>query len=94
MINRVDISDDAAKDLKKVPALIRQKLLFWVELVERSGLAEVRKIPGFHDEPLKGKMKGVRSIRLNKAYRAFYITKRDNTIEFVSIEAVNKHDYR
>jgi hypothetical protein len=39
-------------------------------------------------------MKGSRSIRLNKAYRAFYITKRDNTIEFVSIEAVNKHDYR
>ena len=41
------------------------------------GLRETRKIKGYHDEPLQGDRKGQRSIRLNKAYRAFYIVKED-----------------
>jgi len=94
MITRVGISDAAEKDLKRVPKNIVRKLFFWVELVENNGLAEVRKIPGFHDEPLKGRLKGTRSIRLSNAYRAFYVIKVDNTVELVSIEAVNKHYYR
>jgi hypothetical protein len=32
----------------------------------------VRKVPGFHDEPLSGKRFGQRSLRLSKSYRAFY----------------------
>ncbi len=51
-----------------------------------------QKIKGYHDEPLKGKRKGQRSIRLSKSYRAIYTIKK-NEIEFVSIEEVNKHDY-
>ena len=43
----------------------------WVDAVERVGLEEARKVPGFHDEPLKGKLEGCRSIRLNDAYRAY-----------------------
>ncbi|MGH1469309.1 MAG: hypothetical protein ACRBBP_10615 [Bdellovibrionales bacterium] len=46
------------------------KLLSWVEAVELKGLRQIRRLSGFHDEPLKGKRKGQRSIRLNKAYRA------------------------
>jgi hypothetical protein len=35
---------------------------YWVDDVEERGLEEVRKIPGWHDEPLKGERKGQRSI--------------------------------
>src|ERR1700674_871491 len=44
----------------------------WVEEVEERGLEEVRKIPGYHDEPLRGELKGLRSIRLSRGYRAYY----------------------
>jgi proteic killer suppression protein len=57
------------------------------------GLEEVRKIPGFHDEPLVGRRRGMRSIRLSRAYRAMYRLVRDGNIELVSIEEVSKHDY-
>ena len=64
----------------------------WVEGVEEIWLEEVRKIPGFHDEPCKGDMQGFRSIRLSRGYRAYYrILKR--TVEFVSVERVDKHEY-
>jgi len=56
-------------------------------------LEEVRKIPGYHDEPLKGRRAGQRSIRLSKAYRAIYVLLESGSIEFVSVEEVSKHDY-
>ncbi len=92
MIDRVVISVTAKKQLKKAPQRIAVKLLHWVRSVELLGLEEVRKIPGFHDEPLKGERRGQRAIRLNQAYRAIYVFKGDN-IEFVSVEEVTKHDY-
>lgn len=54
----------------------------------------MRKIPGFHDEPLLGKRKGQRSIRLNIAYRAIYVIDKEDVIQFVDILEVNKHDYK
>jgi proteic killer suppression protein len=60
-----------------------------VGAVERVGLEETRKVPGFHDEPLKGKLEGGRSIRLNYAYRA-----KAATVELVSVTGVDKHLYR
>lgn len=93
MINTVVISTKANKDLQRIPSVIVRKLLAWVNDVEIRGLENVRKVPGFHDEPLKGQRKGQRSIRLNKAYRAIYIIKNDGTIEFVEVIEVNKHDY-
>jgi len=62
-------------------------------MVGDEGLAEVRKIAGYHDEPLKGKRKGQRSIRLNIAYRAIYVINEENVLQFVEIIEVNKHDY-
>ena len=47
---------------------------------------------GYHDESLKGRMKGQRSIRLNKGYRAYYRIVKD-TVEFVRVERVDKHVY-
>jgi len=68
------------------------KLAAWVESVETTGLESVRQVPGYHDEPLKGNRRGQRSIRLSLAYRAIYII-RNEQMEFVSVEEVNKHDY-
>ncbi len=88
----VKLSAKAYKDLKKVPLNIALKLQAWVDAVGHKGLSEIRKIPGYHDEPLKGDRKGQRSIRLNIAYRAFYVIK-DDVISFVEIQEVNKHEY-
>ena len=66
-----------------------------MDAVEREGLHEVRKIPGYHDEPLKGPRQGQRSrdAGLSRDYRAIYIVQRDGTVEFASVEEVSKHDY-
>lgn len=91
-MNTVILNKNAQKQIKKVPAHIARKLLIWAEQVEMLGIEEIRKIPGIHDEPLRGNRKNQRSIRLSKAYRAFYI-EHDDTIVIEVIE-VNKHDYR
>lgn len=92
MINIVVISKRAMKDLRSLPSYIIDKLETWVDAVESESLEEVRKIPGYHDEPLKGDRKGQRSIRLSKSYRAIYVIVKDK-IEFVRIEEVSKHEY-
>ncbi len=92
-IREVRISKSAKRALKKVPGYIVDKLESWVDAVERDGLHEVRKIPGYHDEPLKGERQGQRSIRLSRDYRTIYTVNRDGEVEFASIEEVSKHDY-
>ena len=54
---------------------------------------EARKLPGFHDEPLRGERKGQRSIRLNHAYRAIYVEEANGITRLISIIEVNKHEY-
>ena len=89
----VDLSKKAKDNLVKVPGYIKDKLLVWVDAVERQGIEKVRKIPGFHDEPLKGDRIGQRSIRLSKAYRAIYIEEPNKEITIILVMEVNKHDY-
>jgi len=60
----VEISKHALNKLEKVPRPILDKLQSWIEAIEIEGLREVRKLSGFHDEPLKGKREGQRSISL------------------------------
>lgn len=93
MITVVRLSRRAMLDLKAVPFYIQRNLLVWIAGVELESLAEIRKIPGYHDEPLKGDRAGQRSIRLNRSYRAIYVIKDDGTVEFVEILEVNKHAY-
>ena len=93
VIRRVVLSGRALKDLRRLPRYIADKLQLWVLAVREQGLETVRKIPGFHDEPLRGDRRGQRSIRLSRAYRAIYVIRDDGTAEFVSIEEVSKHDY-
>ena len=92
-IRSVILSERAKRDLRKVPTYIVKKLMYWVDSVSHEGLNEVRKISGFHDEPLKGDRKGQRSIRLNKAYRAIYQEDKNGVVHFVEIIEVNKHEY-
>lgn len=92
VIRRVVLSKKAEKDLASVPAHVALKLQDWVEDVEERGIEAVRAIPGYHDEPLRGALKGQRSIRLSKAYRAYYRVIRD-AIEFLRVEGVDKHVY-
>jgi toxin HigB-1 len=83
----------AAKQLGKSPLQVQQKMLFWAGSVQAKGLLEVRKQPGWHDEPLKGTRKGQRSIRLNKQWRAIYVLRSNGTIEFCEVKEVTPHDY-
>jgi proteic killer suppression protein len=92
VIKLVEVDISVLKNIHKIPLAIKKKLFTWVVAVEERGLSEVRKVPGYHDEPLKGERKGQRSIRLNKQWRAIYriIHKK---VEFILIEEVTPHDY-
>ncbi len=90
-MNKVIFSKKAQKQLKKVPLHIVRNLQVWSGQVETVGIIEVRKTPGYHDEPLYGDKKGQRSIRLSRAYRAFYIERNDHIV--IEVIEVNKHDY-
>lgn len=92
MIFWVEISRLAERQLRKLPRHIVDNLMIWVAAVEHDGLEEVRKVLGYHDEPLKGQRSGQRSIRLSRAYRAIYEIKED-TARFVSVEEISKHEY-
>ena len=92
MIRVVVLSPRARKQLRTVPPFIATKLAAWVEAVEATGLEAVRRVPGFHDEPLKGPRAGQRSIRLSRAYRAIYVI-HEGEVVFVRVEEVHKHDY-
>jgi proteic killer suppression protein len=90
-MTKIVVSKLAEKQISKLPKHIKEALQYWAEAVERQGISEIRKLKGYHDEPLKGDRKGQRSIRLNKAYRAIYV-ERVESIEIFIIE-VNKHEY-
>ncbi|MBI5448537.1 MAG: type II toxin-antitoxin system mRNA interferase toxin, RelE/StbE family [Gammaproteobacteria bacterium] len=92
-IYEVKLSKRAEDNLEKIPRHIIFKLQTWIDGVKNDGLREMRKRSGFHDEPLKGKRQGQRSIRLNKAYRAIYIIDTNETINFIEVMEVNKHEY-
>ncbi len=93
MITRVVLTRRAQRQLRRVPRHIAVKLQAWVEMVETESLEETRKIPGFHDEPLSGRRRDQRSIRLSRSYRGIYEIHDDEVGELVSVEEVSKHDY-
>lgn len=93
MTTKVDLSRRTEKDLKKVPLHIKIKLLSWVEAVENDGLEKVRKIPGYHDEPLQGQRVGLRSIRLSLFYRAIYEVRSDGPPRIIEVQEITKHEY-
>jgi proteic killer suppression protein len=94
VITTVVLARAVNKGLPKLPQHVADKLLGWVAGVETYGLEAMRKIPGYHDEPLRGDRVGQRSIRLSRGWRAFYTIGRNEVrVEFVHVIEVNKHDY-
>lgn len=100
MIYDVRLTKRAEKDLRSVPTHIQKKFQLWIEAVGEFGLEEVRKVPGYHDEPLKGPRKGQRSVRLSRNYRAIYEVltevssgKQKKLVDCVSVEEISKHSY-
>lgn len=92
-VRSVRLSQRAQKGLRFAPPQVRSKLKAWINGVGKEGLEEVRKIPGFHDEPLKGNRKGQCSIRLSRCYRAIYRVLNDGMLWFARVEEVTKHGY-
>jgi len=92
-VTRVRWGKNVDKQLGRVPEVIARKFRIWVTLIEESGIREMRKCKGFHDEPLKGKHQGQRSVRLNRAYRAIYVEHEMGEVELIEVLEVNKHEY-
>lgn len=90
-LTKVVITRFAEKQVLKLPSHIAEALQYWTETVQLLGIRETRKLPGYHDEPLKGARKGQRSVRLNRSYRVIYLETVQG-IEVTVIE-VNKHEY-
>jgi len=57
-----------------------------------SGPKGLRLIKGFHDESLRGELKGHRSSRLGVKYRVIYKVKESEIV--VQIVNLTAHDYR
>ena len=91
----VDVIDFSAvqKQLRKTPKDIIKLLQRWALAVETVGLAETRKVPGLHDEALKGRLKGYRSVRLGHKWRAIYKYKKEGEIQIVKLKEVTAHEY-
>lgn len=94
MIRDVRLNPTVARDIDRgrIPVQVATKLQIWIDDVQDRGLEEVRKTPGYHDEPLKGARAGQRSIRLNKTWRAIYEV-HGGVARFVQVEEVTPHKY-
>lgn len=94
MKTKVELSKQAIKQINKAPKEIVESITVWVSMLETIGLDKTRKFggKGLNDESLKGKLRGLRSIRLNKAWRLYYREERDQLI-IVTVVAVDKHEY-
>lgn len=81
------------KQMYKLPKYIYKAVSVWVGAVEAAGIREVRKLKSYHDEPLKGKREGQRSVRISNAYRLIYEEdEKINTVTIYLLE-ISKHEY-
>ena len=78
----IEYSSKCRKQLRKVPMHIQESLSIWLFTVMEIGLAETRKLKGYHDEP---------PVRLSRKYRLFYSVLK--TTDKILLHEVNKHEY-
>ncbi len=90
---KVFISEKAERSLKKLPNYIVDMFDSWVRLIEDHGYLEMKRVPGYRDHALKGKLKGKRSSSLNRSYRVIYILTEDRNL-IVKVFEINNHDYK
>ncbi len=89
----VYLTKPAQKQFEKLPTYIRQALRTWANLINGYGIESMRRIPGYHDEPLKGQRLNQRSSRLSRGYRVVYREEPTGEIIIVMVLEVHKHDY-
>jgi proteic killer suppression protein len=91
---KVIISKIAQKQIVKIPYDIVEVIQKWIITVETIGIENTRIQGGrgLHDEPLKGELKGLRSIRLNHSWRLYYKEK-NGSPKIISVERIDKHKY-
>jgi len=77
--------------IEKLPLHVVKKYELWKNIVFRHGPAKLREFPGFHDEKLKGRMKGRRSSWLAIQYRVIYSVQKD--IVTVYVIDITPHTY-
>ena len=90
---RVEIEKFAQKQFRRLPAHIQKALRTWSAFIEDHGTGAMRRIPGYHDEPLRGNRQGQRSSRLSRGYRVIYVESEAGEITIVCVQEVSKHDY-
>ena len=90
---RVHVERFAEKQLRRLPIYIQDSLEAWSRTIEKSGMSAMRRISGYHDEPLKGARMGQRSSRLSRAYRVIYEEQMSGDIIVIAVMEVNKHEY-
>lgn len=91
MFTKITYSRIFEKQIEKIPVNLQVKVRFWASEVQRLGINALIGNRAFRDEALKGKRRGQRSIRLNRAYRLIYEIKQKNV--HIHILEVNKHEY-
>ncbi|MCZ2142016.1 MAG: hypothetical protein LC102_01135 [Ignavibacteriales bacterium] len=94
MIWKVRWDKKIEKMLDDLPKHVVGSFYDWTKALERDGMEATRKLPGYHDEKLNGKLSGLRSVRLGKAYRVFYFEMAEGTIKIAQVEKVSKHEYK
>jgi proteic killer suppression protein len=89
-------ADGVIRAIRKglVPVHIADKFFKWKMDVQGMGIREVRKVTGYHDEPVKGSEIGRRSVRLNQAWRLFYVESETGEFYVVAVEEINHHEYK
>ena len=90
---QVVASKKFGKQLRRIPEYIQRAISAWIGDVEDAGIRAVRMRKGYHDESLKGKRRGQRSVRLNRAYRLIYEENKRGEIHLIIILEVTKHAY-
>lgn len=85
-------STETQKAVRRLQPEIVARYEFWKNVVKQSGPQGLRAFKGMHDESLSGKLKGLRSSRLNKTYRIIYEVHKETVS--VHVIDINAHDYR
>jgi len=91
---RVQWDRTVQKQILKLPFSMVGSFYDWVHAVEQLGMERVRVLPGYHDEKLKGPLRGLRSVRISKTYRVLYYETEQGLVKVARITRISKHDYK
>ena len=80
-----------SKALVKAPLFIQRNYIVWKRIVELQGVEGLRLVKGFHDEVLRGTLKGFRSSRLSRKWRVIYKVNQKNVEVYVCDINANKY---